>query len=270
MNKTIQFLNKFVIPSICIHLIGVTVVSLSIGGSANIHQDAIVAEVFVVHKAKPILTTPRPKRIIPESTQPAVFDLQVARIQPAAEVTQVPQNQIQLFVERTPLPAEFETTSSIGYGKLFASDTNRREFSPALIGTRLNSHVMSVTPKRAPKSAFTIPTVPGSVQVDELPPPSMPLDEPTQDAQFLRKVEPLYPASARFSHKQGSVLLEATIGVDGKAKNIQVIEVTNVSGLGCEQAAITALKASEFIPAMSGKVTVSQRIRIPYRFSLKN
>ena len=40
-------------------------------------------------------------------------------------------------------------------------------------------------------------------------------------------------------------------------------------GLGCEEAAITALKASRFVPAKRGKAVVSQRLRIPYRFQFK-
>ena len=91
----------------------------------------------------------------------------------------------------------------------------------------------------------------------------------TQNALFSRKVEPRYPEAARAAHIQGRVLLEATIGVDGKARDIQVLEVIGVNGLGCEEAAVQALKASQFVPAMQGKIAISQRIRIPYRFSLK-
>ena len=65
-------------------------------------------------------------------------------------------------------------------------------------------------------------------------------------------------------------MLEATIGVDGIARNIKVVKVVEVSGLGCEAAAITALKASQFVPAKQGKAVVSQRLRIPYRFQFKS
>ncbi|MCG9127711.1 energy transducer TonB [Candidatus Poribacteria bacterium] len=96
------------------------------------------------------------------------------------------------------------------------------------------------------------------------------ISEPTQNARFLQKVDPLYPESARHTHQEGLVVLEATIDIDGKAKDISVVEVINVKGLGCEDSAIQALKASQFTPAMNGKTVISQRLRIPYRFSLKS
>ena len=95
------------------------------------------------------------------------------------------------------------------------------------------------------------------------------ITEPTQNATFLKKIEPIYPESARLTHKQGLVVLEATIDTDGKAHDIQVVEVIEISGLGCEEAAIQALKSSLFTPAMRGKAVISQRIRIPYRFNLE-
>ena len=96
------------------------------------------------------------------------------------------------------------------------------------------------------------------------------MNAPIQNARFSHKVDPIYPESARLSHKQGLVVLEATIGVDGMARNIKVVKVVEVSGLGCEEAAITALKASQFTPARQGKVAISQRLRIPYRFQFKS
>ena len=83
---------------------------------------------------------------------------------------------------------------------------------------------------------------------------------------FRNKVEPKYPSEAKRAEKEGKVVLMATIGVDGKATDIEVKEGT--VGFGCARAAIRALKASRFNPAKRGGESVPQRIEIPYQFKL--
>ena len=85
---------------------------------------------------------------------------------------------------------------------------------------------------------------------------------------FRNKVEPEYPSQAKRAGKEGTVVLEATIDVDGKAKDIKV-KKDNV-GFGCARAAIRALKASRFIPAKRGGKSVSQRTTIPYTFKIED
>ena len=85
---------------------------------------------------------------------------------------------------------------------------------------------------------------------------------------FRNKVEPEYPSQAKRAGKEGTVILEATIDVDGKAKDIKV-KKDNV-GYGCARAAIQALKASRFIPAKRGGKSVSQRTTIPYTFQIED
>ena len=53
MNKAIQFLNKSIFLSICVHLIGVTIASLSIVGGPDKYGDTIVAEFVSLPKTKP-------------------------------------------------------------------------------------------------------------------------------------------------------------------------------------------------------------------------
>ena len=84
---------------------------------------------------------------------------------------------------------------------------------------------------------------------------------------FRTKLEPKYPRAARLAQKEGRVVLEATIDVDGKAKDIKIKE--DKVGFGCAEAAIEALKASRFIPATRGDERVTIRIVIPYQFKLK-
>ena len=84
---------------------------------------------------------------------------------------------------------------------------------------------------------------------------------------FRNKVEPKYPSAAKRAGKEGKVVLMATIGVDGKATDIEVEE--DKVGFGCARAAIRALKASRFNPAKRGGENVLQRITVPYTFKIE-
>ena len=269
MNKAIQFLNKSVILSICLHLIGVGIASLSIVGTPDKYGDAISAE-FVSMRApkarKKIVRTPRQIELL-EPTQPEKLRLQSPRIQTPTEVPEVPQNELQFVVDTLPVSTMHQT------GLAGTSIANKQTLQPHLplhlrSGT---SQPVHFTPNRMPRPEWTsTPPVVASAQAAELPSIPALFNEPTENARFSRKIDPIYPESARLAHKQGVVVLEATIGVDGIARNIKVVKVVEVSGLGCEAAAIAALKASQFVPAKQGKIAVSQRLRIPYRFQFKS
>ena len=266
MNKSIQFLNKSISLSICVHLIGVAIAALSIVGTVDKHGDAITAEFVSLQETKPMLE-PRRKPKMPALTQIDFMRSQPQRIRTISEVAHTPQSQTQLFVDTLPVSSVDETTpTEIGIG---SEKTLQRNLS--LRSPDRSSQLIRPTPKRIARPEWSlIPTVIASAETSELPSVSALPDEPTQDARFFRKVDPIYPESARLSHKEGLVVLEATIGTDGIARNIKVIKVVEISGLGCEEAAITALKASRFVPAKRGKVVVSQRLRIPYRFQFKS
>lgn len=92
------------------------------------------------------------------------------------------------------------------------------------------------------------------------------IQEDTSVPQWCKKVLPGYPRAARRANAEGTVILEATVDVDGKARNIEVKE-DNV-GYGCARAAIEALKDSRFIPAEQDGEPIPMRISIPYRFVL--
>ena len=95
-----------------------------------------------------------------------------------------------------------------------------------------------------------------------------PLLEVTRPPSWLTKIEPKHPSEAKRAGREGKVVLEATIDVDGKAKDIVIKEDT--VGFGCARAAIDALQASLFRPAKRGVETVSFRIAIPYQFKLED
>jgi TonB family protein len=266
MNRSIQFLNKSVSLSICVHLIGVTIAALSIVGTVDKHGDAIMAEFVSLPETKPVLE-PQRKAKMPALTQTDFIRSQPQRIQMISEVTHTPYNLTRPFVDTAPVSTIHQTTpTEIGTGSEKALQRHLPLRSPDR-----GSQLIRPIPKQIPRPEWTLtPTVIASAETSDLPSVQVLPDEPTQDARFFRKVDPVYPESARLSHKEGLVVLEATIGTDGIARDIKVIKVIEVSGLGCEEAAITALKASRFVPAKRGKRIVSQRLRIPYRFQFKS
>ena len=266
MNNAIQFLNKSVVLSICLHLIGVGIASLSIIGTPDKYGDAIIAEFVSLPKAQKTLHTPRRIKT-PERTRPDMLRSQPPRIQALTEVTYIQQKELQFVVDTLPISTVHQTTPV----EIGTEDESVLQYHlPPHIAGSVSQPTRS-TPKRMPRPQWTsTPLAIASTQAAELPSIPALLSEPTQNAKFFRKVDPIYPESARLSHKQGLVVLEATIGVDGIARNIKVVKVVEVSGLGCEEAAVVALRASQFVPAKQGKVAVSQRLRIPYRFQFKS
>ena len=269
MNNAIQFLNKSVLLSICLHLIGVGIASLSIVGTPDRYGDAIMAEFVSIQTPKArkkIARTPRRIELL-EPTQPEKLRLKSTHIQPTTEVPHVRQNELQFVVDTLPVST---THQAVLAGTGITDKQTLQSHSPLRLRSETSEPVHFI-PSRMPRPEWTsTPPVFASAQAAELPPVPVLFNEPTENARFSRKVDPIYPESARLAHKQGLVVLEATIGVDGIARNIEVVKVVEVSGLGCEEAAIAALKASEFMPAKQGKVIVSQRLRIPYRFQFKS
>ena len=259
MNRAIQFLNKPLLLSICLHLIGVAIAAVSIVGTTEVHhEDAFVATFITLPKAKhPDLHGHPDKKLW---TLP--MQLQFRRIERMVPVVQLPRSEARLLND-TALVFTGVATEPLSY----RGGVENYPVAPTI--TVVSSPPARFTPTRIARSTFTTSAIAASPEVAEFSLDSASMMVSTQNARFSRKVEPRYPEAARAAHIQGRVLLEATIGVDGKARDIQVLEVIGVNGLGCEEAAVQALKASQFVPAMQGKIAISQRIRIPYRFSLK-
>ena len=97
--------------------------------------------------------------------------------------------------------------------------------------------------------------------------PTASLDDAIEPPKFIHKVVPQYPDIAKRAEKYGLVILEAEIGIDGIARDIKVIQKL---GYGCDEVAISALKASKFSPAKRGKTPIAVRIQIPYRFQFED
>jgi len=79
----------------------------------------------------------------------------------------------------------------------------------------------------------------------------------------VKDVKPIYPDLARNTHTQGVVILEITIGTDGKVKSVKVLKSLPL----LEAAAINAVKKWEYKPTLvDGKPTpVMMAVAVNFR-----
>jgi len=84
---------------------------------------------------------------------------------------------------------------------------------------------------------------------------------------YLHKVLPSYPRFAQRLGKEGTVLLRLTLDESGALKAVEIVER---AGYGFDEAAVAAVRASRFRPAMHHGVHVAVRAMLPIRFELKD
>jgi TonB family protein len=83
---------------------------------------------------------------------------------------------------------------------------------------------------------------------------------------LLYKLEPEYSEEARAAKLAGTVLLKIVVDVDGKAKDI---EVMNGIGLGLDEQAVLAIQRWQFKPAEKDGAPVPVMATIEVNFKLK-
>ena len=86
-----------------------------------------------------------------------------------------------------------------------------------------------------------------------------------QPPRKIKDVKPIYPDGALPSRSQGAVVIEATIGPDGKVKEVKVIH--SVPAL--DQAAIDAVRQWEYTPSMLNGVAVSVIMTVVVNFAMQ-
>jgi TonB family protein len=86
------------------------------------------------------------------------------------------------------------------------------------------------------------------------------IKEPTR----LKYVSPVYPKAALDKGVQGAVVLGATVGEDGKVRNVKVLKSIPL----LDQAAIDALKQWEYAPGTRGGAAVAVEITVTITFSM--
>ena len=96
-----------------------------------------------------------------------------------------------------------------------------------------------------------LPGVNDYVYVEELP-------------EAIKKVSPEYPDIARQSSMEGTVVVKALVGKDGRVLNTQVVKSVPV----LDDAAVAAVKQWVFKPALSNNKPVAVWVAVPVKFSL--
>lgn len=276
MNIIVQILNKItliglkqnlsLILSIFLHGVGISIIGISSVGTPDYHTNALEVNFVTVKTPKRKIINLKNKLVTPRIDIQKTAELYRPNkhIQPST-VTNTINERDQIILVSTSMN---ELQDCV--------DTENRFFSKhiPMVQKEIIVHKVLSSAKptfiRPDKQIRVNLAESDDYQVRPLPLNIPDISEPTQNASFVKKVDPQYPESARLSSQEGLVVLEATIGIDGKATDIRVVKVINVNGLGCEESAIQALKASQFTPAMNGNIVVTQRLRIPYRFSLKS
>jgi len=101
----------------------------------------------------------------------------------------------------------------------------------------------------------------------ELRTPDIPVESTVVLPQYKYKVKPDYPKNAKQAEKEGEVILQATIDVNGIPQGIEAL--TNL-GFGLEEAAIKALEKTTFRPATKAGEPVPLQVKIPFEFTLED
>jgi len=103
----------------------------------------------------------------------------------------------------------------------------------------------------APPSEEELPQFGEYVYVEELP-------------EAITKVPPTYPDMAREANVDGTVMVQALVGKDGRVKDVRVVKSIPM----LDQSAMDAVKRWVFKPALSNNKPVAVWVAVPVRFTL--
>ena len=103
--------------------------------------------------------------------------------------------------------------------------------------------------------------------LDELKGVDIQVEAGVVNPKYKYKVKPDYPKNAKQAAKEGIVILQATIDVNGIPQ--EIVALTNL-GFGLEAAAIEALKKTTFRPATKAGNPISLQVEIPFEFKLED
>ncbi len=102
--------------------------------------------------------------------------------------------------------------------------------------------------------------------VEEVLPTPVPIFQVSSLPRFVHRSSPVYPPSMKQQGKEGMVLLEALVDARGKVRKVDIIQS---AGDLFDQAAITAIEGSTFIPANTNGKPVPVILRLPVHFRLR-
>ena len=195
---------------------------------------------------------------------PERFLVQTQRVQQVQQAIKIPKEEAQLHTlggDLTPVE-EVPGVGSINIPKGPAVQVQQKSVQIVDNAPKVNiNRTTSIAPKETDLSDVPDPGLGDrnidaevQVQVDQQP-------------RVLRKVDPKYPENARRAEREGLVMAEFLVGVDGRATDIKVIE-EEPKGFGFGDAAIDAVNRWRFTPAKKDGESVPMRVKVPVRFTL--
>lgn len=144
---------------------------------------------------------------------------------------------------------------------------------------RIVSRLPDVLPSTrlpAPSPAETAPAVAAAgpeaprvaVESRAAPVPlEVPTTQPLFNAAYLRNPAPLYPAIARRSGDQGTVMLKVLVSGEGAPLRVELDQSSGSKSL--DSAALEAVKGWRFVPARRGAQNIEGWVRVPVVFKLE-
>jgi protein TonB len=123
---------------------------------------------------------------------------------------------------------------------------------PGQWGTAPERTPRPATEPPAPAPADSNPKVGEYVYVEELP-------------EAIERPAPDYPAEARRAGVEGTVIVQALVGRDGRVKDARIVKTVP----GLDEAAEACVRRWRFKPAMSKGQPVAVWVAIPVKFTLK-
>jgi TonB family protein len=119
---------------------------------------------------------------------------------------------------------------------------------------------------RVPLIAFTVMCLlaPLAAARQNAPPAPVRVGGNVAPPKKTRHVPPVYPPEAQQAHVQGLVIIEATIGEDGKVRDARVLRSIPL----LDQAAIDAVRQWEFTPTLVNGVPVPVVMTVTVNFSM--
>ena len=97
------------------------------------------------------------------------------------------------------------------------------------------------------------------------PQPPVRVGSTVRTPQKLRDVHPVYPAVARAARVEGTVIIEATIGIDGRLVDTRILRSIPL----LDQAALDAVRQWEFTPSLLNGVPVPVIMTVTVTFKLQ-
>jgi protein TonB len=192
------------------------------------------------------------------------------------------QQKIEAPVQRAPITNANIPQKPGDIPLLSTTDTNFAPVDPGLgEGPRINVIKRGVRrPIQSPQTSIAPPIVrprptdpnpdlsnpPKPIDSSILEAPDIPTPQVgTEPPKAKYAPEPIYPKNAKRAEKEGTVKIQATIGIDGIPKN--VVAITKL-GFGFEEAAIATFKKWRFIPGKKSGKEVEMTVSINIEFKL--